>query len=41
MDIRSGLSFEIQAYEKMITTEDRREGMLAFNEKRKPAFKGK
>ncbi|MSP87654.1 MAG: enoyl-CoA hydratase [Alphaproteobacteria bacterium] len=41
MDVRSGLSFEIQAYEKMITTEDRREGMLAFNEKRKPVFKGK
>ena len=39
-DLATGLNFEIQAYEKMITTEDRREGILAFNEKRKPNFKG-
>lgn len=40
-DLATGLNFEIQAYEKMITTEDRREGILAFNEKRKPNFQGR
>lgn len=40
-DLRSGLRLEVQAYEKMITTEDRYEGILAFNEKRKPRFKGR
>lgn len=41
VDLQSGLNFEIQAYERMITTEDRREGMLAFNEKRKPNYRGR
>lgn len=41
MDLASGLSFEVQAYERMIATEDRREGINAFNEKRKPDFKGR
>ncbi|MFT5172945.1 MAG: enoyl-CoA hydratase [Gammaproteobacteria bacterium] len=40
-DLRSGLRLEVQAYERMITTEDRHEGILAFNEKRKPCFKGR
>lgn len=40
-DIRTGLVFEVQAYERMITTEDRREGIRAFNEKRKPRFEGR
>ena len=40
-DLRSGLRLEVQAYERMITTEDRHEGILAFNEKRKPSFKGR
>jgi len=40
MDLLSGLNFEVQAYERMIATEDRREGMLAFNEKRKPNYRG-
>jgi len=41
MDIRSGMMFEIEAYQRMVKSEDRLEGILAFNEKRKPVFKGK
>jgi enoyl-CoA hydratase/carnithine racemase len=40
-DLATGLNFEVQAYERMITTEDRREGIRAFNEKRKPNFVGR
>lgn len=41
MDLMNGLAFEVQAYERMISTDDRREGIDAFNEKRKPRFKGR
>jgi enoyl-CoA hydratase len=41
MDLRSALFFEIDAYNKMVGTEDRHEGVRAFNEKRKPKFRGK
>jgi enoyl-CoA hydratase len=41
MDLRSALFFEIDAYNKMVSTKDRHEGVRAFNEKRKPNFKGK
>jgi len=41
MDLRSALFFEIDVYNKMVSTEDRLEGIAAFNEKRKPKFKGK
>jgi enoyl-CoA hydratase/carnithine racemase len=40
-DLISGLLIEVQAYERMIATEDRHEGVRAFNEKRKPQFKGR
>jgi len=40
MDIRRALWFEIEAYNRLVDTDDRREGVLAFNEKRKPDFKG-
>jgi enoyl-CoA hydratase len=40
-DLASGLMIEVQAYERMISTEDRHEGVRAFNEKRKPQFKGR
>jgi 1,4-dihydroxy-2-naphthoyl-CoA synthase len=33
--------FEIEAYNRLPPTEDRREGVAAFNEKRKPVFKGR
>lgn len=41
MDLASGIAFEIEAYNRLVDTEDRREGVLAFNEKRKPVFKGR
>jgi enoyl-CoA hydratase/carnithine racemase len=40
-DLTSGLLIEVQAYERMVATEDRHEGVRAFNEKRKPQFKGR
>ena len=33
--------FEIEAYNRMIPTEDRREGLASFSEKRKPRFQGR
>ncbi len=41
MDLRSAMMFEIEAYNRMVPTEDRREGIRAFNEKRKPVFRGR
>lgn len=41
MDLASALVFESTCYEITIPTEDRREGLLAFREKRKPVYKGK
>ena len=41
MSLRDGLAFEIEAYNRMVPTEDRREGVNAFNEKRKPLFQGR
>ena len=41
MDLASGMMFEIEAYNRMVSTEDRREGIASFNEKRKPVFKGR
>jgi enoyl-CoA hydratase/carnithine racemase len=40
MDLKRGLMFEIEAYNRLVDTDDRREGILAFNEKRKPRFQG-
>jgi enoyl-CoA hydratase/carnithine racemase len=41
MSLWDGLAFEIEAYNRMVPTEDRREGILSFNEKRAPNFKGR
>jgi enoyl-CoA hydratase len=41
MDLATGYRFEIEAYNQLIGTEDRKEGVRAFNEKRKPRFQGK
>lgn len=40
MGLADGLAFEIEAYNRTIPTQDRREGVAAFNEKRNPEFKG-
>ncbi len=37
---RTAYEFEMKAYEQTVETEDRIEGVRAFNEKRKPSFKG-
>ncbi len=39
MSLADGMTFEIEAYNRTVPTEDRVEGVLAFNEKRKPNFK--
>jgi enoyl-CoA hydratase len=41
VDIHAGLVFEREAYHRLIDSEDRHEGIAAFNEKRKPAFTGR
>lgn len=41
MDLRSGMFFEIDAYNQLVGTKDRQEGINAFNEKRSPVFTGK
>jgi enoyl-CoA hydratase len=40
-DLQTGMMFEIEAYNRMVPTDDRREGILAFNEKRKPVYRGR
>ena len=39
--LRDGLALEIHAYEAIIPTEDRREALAAFREKRPPVWKGR
>jgi enoyl-CoA hydratase len=41
MDLLTGYRFEIEAYNRLVDTDDRREGVKSFNEKRKPDFKGR
>jgi enoyl-CoA hydratase/carnithine racemase len=41
IDLASGMMLEIEAYNRMVPTEDRREGVAAFNEKRPPHFVGR
>ncbi len=40
-DLATGLAIESNAYWTLIPTEDRLEGLAAFQEKRKPVYKGK
>jgi enoyl-CoA hydratase/carnithine racemase len=41
MELKTAFRFEVEAYNHLIDTEDRREGIRAFNEKRKPVFRGR
>lgn len=40
LDLNRGLEFAIEAYRHLVDTNDRREGVRAFNEKRPPVFTG-
>jgi len=40
-DLKTGYAFELAAYNRLIPTEDRIEGVAAFNEKRRPKFTGR
>jgi enoyl-CoA hydratase len=41
VDRATGYAFELEAYNRTIVTEDRKEGINAFNEKRKPRYQGR
>jgi enoyl-CoA hydratase/carnithine racemase len=41
MSLWDGLAMEIEAYYRTVPTEDRREGIASFNEKRAPRFTGR
>lgn len=40
MELKTAYRFEVEAYNHLIETEDRYEGIMAFNEKRKAVFRG-
>jgi enoyl-CoA hydratase len=40
LSIWDALAFELEAYYRLVPTEDRQEGVNAFNEKRSPKFRG-
>lgn len=40
LDVKSGFLYEIEAYNQLLLTKDRTEGIRAFNEKRQPMFVG-
>jgi enoyl-CoA hydratase len=41
MEVKTAYRFEVEAYNHLVETEDRYEGVRAFNEKRRPVFKGR
>lgn len=41
LPLESGIVLEIEAYQTPVFSEDRREGINAFNEKRPPEWKNK
>lgn len=40
-DLKTGFKHEVDLYQPLLSTQDREEGIRAFNEKRKPQFQGK
>lgn len=40
MSVSDGMAFEIEAYNRLVPTRDRMEGVAAFNERRQPRFVG-
>ncbi|WP_276662699.1 enoyl-CoA hydratase-related protein, partial [Syntrophomonas wolfei] len=41
VDLPSALSYEIKTWAALFSTEDQKEGMKAFLEKRKPVYQGR
>ena len=41
IDPLTGYQYELEAYNRLVVSEDRQEGVLAYNERRTPQFKGK
>jgi enoyl-CoA hydratase/carnithine racemase len=41
VDRKTSHRFALEAYYRLVTSEDRDEGIRAFNEKRPPVFKGR
>lgn len=41
VDLHSGYAIELEAYNRLVPSEDRLEGVRAFNEKRRPDFKAR
>lgn len=41
VDLKTAMVFQLECYDRLIYTEDRHEGVSAFNDKRKPDFKGR
>ncbi len=41
VDLFTGLAYEFDAYEVLIDSQDRLEGLAAFREKRKPMYQGR
>lgn len=39
LDIKSGYAYEVEAYSRLLPTEDRKEGIQAFHDKRAPVFR--
>jgi enoyl-CoA hydratase len=41
MDLRGAYELDIEGYNRLVVSEDRLEGVRAFNEKRDPVFRGR
>ena len=41
LPLKQGMDLELSFYNRLFTTEDRREGVASFNEKRTPSFQGR